>query len=79
MARSKDPHGDRLDAAEVSHEVGPGDLDLSLVEALLKVDLQAEGKEAADDMADGGVVVVVVDGLPGPRRREGGFQGLPGT
>jgi hypothetical protein len=53
---------DRLDLVEVAHQVGPGDLDAALVESALQIDLQPQRKEAADDVADRGVVAMMEDG-----------------
>jgi hypothetical protein len=53
---------DGLDLGEVAHEVRPGHVHASLVEATLKVDLQLQGEEAPDDVPDARVVVMVLDG-----------------
>jgi hypothetical protein len=63
-----------LDLREVAHEVGPGDVGLLLVEPTLQVDLEPQGEEAHDDVADRVAVGVVVDradiedGLLGSKR-----------
>ena len=55
-----DEHG--VDLLEVRYQVRPRDRDFSLVEAPPKIDFESECEEARDDVTDGGVVPVVIDG-----------------
>ena len=54
--------GDCLHPREITHQVGPRDVDPAGLEASLQVDLQAQRQEAGHDVADAGVVPVVVEG-----------------
>ena len=54
-----DDHG--LDSGEIAHQVGPGRLDLVLVEPDLEIDLEPQREETADDVADRVLVEVVED------------------
>ena len=51
----------RLQPGEVAHQVGPGRRETLGVEPALQVDLEAQGQEATDDVADHAVVALVED------------------
>ena len=71
---------DGLDVGEVAHEVGPGDVDVLLVQPTLEIDLEPEREEARDDVADRVPVGVVMDRADiedRPFRGSSRFERLP--
>jgi hypothetical protein len=55
-------HEDRLHLAQVPHQVRPGNLIFSLLQALLQVHLQAQGQEEGHNMAYGRIIPLMIDG-----------------
>jgi hypothetical protein len=51
-----------VDPGEISHEIRPRDRDPSLVQTPLQIHFQAKRKEADNDVTDGGVIALMVDG-----------------
>jgi hypothetical protein len=56
-------HEDRLHLAQIPPQVRPGNLMFSLLQALLQVHLQAQGQKRSHQVAQAGVVPVVIEGL----------------
>ena len=61
VALTVESHVDRLHLMEVAHEFGPRSLHSRGIEPPLKVDLEAQGHEAGDDVPARRVVPVMID------------------
>jgi len=51
----------RLHLYQVAHQIGPGNAHLAPFQPPLQIDLQSQGQETGHDIADRGVVAMVVD------------------